>query len=66
MFIDCYNTCGVTNSKCKNRYCSANPNYTPPKVKEKPKGGPGKPSNSPRSKIKKDNGYGYNSMFKER
>jgi len=51
MYNDCYKTCGVANEKCKNHYCSANPHYTPPVAKEKPKGGPGHAPKTIRSKI---------------
>lgn len=59
MYNDCYAMCGVSNMKCKNKYCSANPNYSRPKPKVKPKGGPGAPCHTTRSKIRKDDGRGY-------
>ena len=59
MYIDCYALCGVGNNKCKNKYCSANPNYSAPRPKVKTKGGPGKPCHTTRSKIRKDDGRGY-------
>ena len=63
MYVDCYKLCGVSNSQCKNHYCEANPRYAPPPIKEKPKGGAGKPSTKLRSKIKKEDGK-YPLFFK--
>ena len=53
MYIDCYNTCGVSNNKCKNKYCSANPNYVAPVAKPKAKQGAGKPTHKKRASIPK-------------
>ncbi len=58
-FVDCFAYCGIGMNKCKNKYCSANPNYTAPKPRVKPKGGPGAPCHTTRSKIRKDDGRGY-------
>lgn len=62
---DCLRWCGVGAYKCKNIHCSANPNFTPPKHKVKPKQGPGKPARTTRSKIRKDDGKGYVFNFGE-
>lgn len=56
MFTDCHSFCGVTNSACKNKYCSANPHYSKPRPKVKPKGGPGAPCKKFRINLKKANG----------
>lgn len=55
MYNDCYNTCGVANNKCKNKYCSANPNYSAPVPKQKPKQGAGHPTHRKRASIPKYN-----------
>lgn len=57
MYAECMKWCGVSNSKCKNHYCEANPAFRPIVPKEKPKGGPGKPSTKARTKIKKEDGH---------
>lgn len=62
-YFDCMGTCGVNPFKCKNHYCSGNPNYTPPKKKNKPKQGSGNhPVRSTRAKIRKDDGRGYHPL----
>lgn len=55
MYNDCYATCGVGNNKCKNKYCSANPNYSAPVPKQKAKQGPGKPCKKKQASIPKYN-----------
>lgn len=64
-YVDCREVCGNSYSTCKNKYCSNHPKYSAPVVKEKPKGGAGKPSDKPRAHIRKDNGTGYSNMFKD-
>lgn len=56
MFTDCYSYCGVHNNQCKNTHCSANPHYSAPARKVKPKGGPGAPCKKFRVNIKKGSG----------
>jgi hypothetical protein len=53
MYNDCYSTCGIANNKCKNKYCSANPNYSAPVAKTKEKQGSGKPTHRKRASIPK-------------
>ena len=60
MYNDCYSMCGVDHSKCKNKYCSANLNYSPPVVKQKVKQGAGKPTHSKRASIPKYNPSMFN------
>lgn len=64
MYNDCYSTCGIANSKCKNKYCSANPSYTPAVPKVKAKQGSGKPSTKKRASIPKYN-YSMLNYFSE-
>ena len=56
MYNDCYATCGVGNNKCKNKYCSAHPDYVPATPKAKEKQGAGKPTHRKRASIPKYNG----------
>ena len=58
-FNDCMQTCGIGMNKCRNKYCSANPNYSKPVPRTKPKGGAGRPCHTTRSKIRKDDGRGF-------
>lgn len=62
-YFNCMEICGNNVNTCKNRYCSNHPKYSPPLVKEKPKGGAGKPSAKLKNKIKKENGK-YPLFFK--
>lgn len=57
MYNDCYATCGVGNNKCKNKYCSANPNYSAPVPKQKAKQGAGKPCKKKQASIPKYNSF---------
>ena len=58
MFVNCLQECGITMKECKNHYCSAHFSYSPPKYKEKPKGGPGKHTAKEKNVIPKmDNFY---------
>ena len=63
MYNDCYSMCGVTNNKCKNKYCSANPNYVAPTPKQKVKQGAGKPTHKKRASIPKYNYSMFNTNF---
>jgi len=58
-YADCEAWCGIGMNKCKNKYCSANPHYIKPTPKQKLKGGPGKPPHTTRSRIRKDDGRGW-------